>query len=219
MGAFFVTINRDMEASAELSAALSANPCSFSEINERKKDFKVSDFYKINIAGCERDLPICPVSDTLDIAGFVMFGDVEVTEAAAKALLEKCPEHDVILTAESKGIPLAYEMARIGCRKYVVARKGLKAYMTNPVSVEVKSITTAKVQTLILSDSDAEALRGKRVLIVDDVISTGESLLALEALMDKVGAKAVGKAAVLAEGDAKDRDDIIFLGTIPLFFK
>ena len=177
------------------------------------------EFYHMNIAGCERDLPICPISDTLSIAGFVMFGDVEVTVAAAKELLKKCPEHDIILTAESKGIPIGYEMAKQGCGKYIVARKGVKAYMTNPVSVEVKSITTAKVQTLILSEEDAEALRDKRVLIVDDVISTGESLLALEALLDKCGAKAVGKAAVLAEGDAADRDDIIFLEKLPLFFK
>ncbi len=177
------------------------------------------EFYHMTIAGLERDLPICPINDNLSIAGFVMFGDVEVTEACARELLEKCPEHDVILTAESKGIPLAYEMARQGCGKYVVARKGVKAYMTNPVSVEVKSITTFKVQTLILSEEDAEELRGKRVLIVDDVISTGESLEALEALLAKCDSKAVAKAAVLAEGDAKDRDDIIYLEPLPLFFK
>lgn len=177
------------------------------------------EFYHMTIAGCERDLPICPISDTLSIAGFVMFGDVEVTEACARELLKKCPEHDIILTAESKGIPIAYEMARQGCGKYVVARKGVKAYMTNPVSVEVKSITTFKVQTLILSEEDAEAMKGKRVLIVDDVISTGESLEALEALLDKCGSHAVAKAAVLAEGDAKDRDDIIYLEPLPLFTK
>lgn len=176
-------------------------------------------FYKMTIAGCERELPICPISDTLDIAGFVMFGDVEVTEAAAKALMEKCPEHDIIITAESKGIPLAYEMARIGCRKYIVARKGIKAYMTNPIKVEVKSITTANVQTLYLSEEDCEALKGKRILILDDVISTGESLIALEKLVAEVGGNVVGKAAVLAEGDAADRTDIIFLEPLPLFFK
>ncbi len=118
--------------------------------------------YKINIAGCERELPICPINEHMDIAGFVMFSDVEITEAVAKALLEKCPEHDIIVTAESKGIPLAYEMARIGCRNYVVARKGIKAYMEDPIHVEVKSITTAHVQKLYLSKADCENLRGKR---------------------------------------------------------
>ena len=138
----------------------------------------MGEVYKMTIAGCERELPICPISDTLDIAGFVMFGDVEITEKAAKALMEECPEHDIIITAESKGIPLAYEMARIGCRQYVVARKGIKAYMTNPIKVEVKSITTDHIQTLYLSEEDCAMLKGKRILIVDDVISTGESLSA-----------------------------------------
>ena len=175
--------------------------------------------YKMTIAGCQRELPICPISDTLDIAGFVMFGDVEVTEAAAKALMERCPEHDVIVTAESKGIPLAYEMARIGCRNYVVARKGIKAYMEDPIHVEVKSITTDHVQKLYLSKADCENLRGKRILIVDDVISTGESLAAIEELLHSVGGQVVGRACVLAEGDAKDRADIIYLEPLPLSSK
>ncbi len=179
----------------------------------------MANVYKMTIAGCERELPICPISDTLDIAGFVMFGDVEITEKVAEALMEKCPEHDIIITAESKGIPLAYEMARIGCRKYVVARKGIKAYMTDPIKVEVKSITTDHVQTLYLSQEDVASLKNKRILIVDDVISTGESLIALEKLVGEIGGCVVGKAAVLAEGDAADRTDIIFLEPLPLFFK
>ena len=179
----------------------------------------MGEVYKMTIAGCERELPICPISDTLDIAGFVMFGDVEITEKTAKALMEKCPEHDIIITAESKGIPLAYEMARIGCRQYVVARKGIKAYMTNPIKVEVKSITTDHIQTLYLSEEDSAMLKGKRILIVDDVISTGESLSALEDLVHEIGGNVVGKATVLAEGDAKDRTDIIYLEPLPLFFK
>lgn len=179
----------------------------------------MSNVYKMTIAGCERELPICPIDDKLDIAGFVMFGDVEITEKAAEALMAKCPEHDIIITAESKGIPLAYEMARIGCRKYIVARKGIKAYMTNPIKVEVKSITTDHVQTLYLSEEDGEALKNKRILIVDDVISTGESLIALEKLVAEIGGNVVGKAAVLAEGDAADRTDIVFLEPLPLFFK
>ena len=179
----------------------------------------MSNVYKMTIAGCERELPICPINDNLDIAGFVMFGDVEITEKTAEALMAKCPEHDIIITAESKGIPLAYEMARIGCRKYVVARKGIKAYMTNPIKVEVKSITTDHVQTLYLSEEDIAALKDKCILIVDDVISTGESLTALENLVHEVGGNVVGKACVLAEGDAADRTDIIFLEPLPLFFK
>lgn len=179
----------------------------------------MGNVYKMTIAGCERELPICPISDTLDIAGFVMFGDVEITEKVAESLMKKCPEHDIIITAESKGIPLAYEMARIGCRKYVVARKGIKAYMTDPIKVEVKSITTDHVQTLYLSQEDVESLKNKRILIVDDVISTGESLIALEKLVGEIGGSVVGKAAVLAEGDAADRTDIIFLEPLPLFFK
>ena len=175
--------------------------------------------YKIKIAGLERELEMFPVNDKLDIAAFIMFGDVEMTEKAASELLKICPEHDVVVTAEAKGIPLCYEMARQGCRNYVIARKGVKVYMRNPIDAEVDSITTANHQKLYLGENDAEFLKGKRVLIVDDVISTGNSLKALENLVEKTGANIVGKAAVLAEGDAKDRKDIIFLEELPLFFK
>ncbi len=175
--------------------------------------------YNINIAGVERELEMFPVNDKVDIAAFIMFGDVEVTVKAAEALLKKCPEHDVVVSAEAKGIPLCYEMAKQGCGEYVIARKSVKVYMRNPVGVEVNSITTSEVQRLFLGESDVEFLKGKRVLIVDDVISTGESLAALEKLIEKTEAKIIGKAAVLAEGDAKNRDDIIFLEPLPLFFK
>lgn len=173
--------------------------------------------YQITIAGQTRDLPICPVNDTLSIAGFVMFGDLEMTVAAGQALLEKCPAHDVIITAEAKGIPLAYEMAREGCRHYVVARKATKLYMKCPIGVKVKSITTSRLQNLYLDQNEADFIRGKRVLIVDDVISTGESLYAVEQLIEQAGGKIVGKAAVLAEGDAAKRNDIIYLEQLPLF--
>ena len=179
----------------------------------------MADTYTLHIAGLTRELPICKVNDHMDIAAFIMFSDVELTEACAAALLKKAPEFDVILTAEAKGIPLAYEMARIGCRNYVVARKGVKAYMEDPIHVEVKSITTDHVQKLYLSKADCENLKGKRILIVDDVISTGESLAAMEELLHTIGGKVVGKACVLAEGDAKDRTDIIYLEPLPLFFK
>ncbi len=179
----------------------------------------MSKYFEMKIAGCKRQLPICAVSDTLDIAAFIMFGDVEITTKSAKQLLKKAPKFDFILTAEAKGIPLAYEMARQAGTDYLVARKGIKVYTTNPVSVEVKSITTAQVQMLHIADYEAERIKGKKVLIVDDVISTGESLIAIEKLAEAAGAEIVGKCAVLAEGDAADRDDIIFLEKLPLFFK
>ena len=175
--------------------------------------------YKMTIAGLERELPICKVNDKLDIAAFVIFGDVEITVASATELLKKCPDFDYIITPEAKGIPLAYEMAKQSGKQYFICRKGAKLYMKNPVSVNVRSITTDKVQTVFLDGNEGEQIRGKKVLIVDDVISTGESLLAVRALIEQFDAEIVGQAAVLAEGDAADRDDIIFLEKLPLFFK
>ncbi len=176
-------------------------------------------YYELHCAGLTRQLPICEVDEHLDIAGFVIFGDVEMTVKATEELLKKCPEFDYIVTAEAKGIPLGYEFARQSGKPYFVARKGLKVYMTDPVGVEVKSITTMQVQHLYLDGAEAKQLKGKRVLIVDDVISTGESLQALEKLLENTGCEIVGRAAVLAEGDAKYRDDIIFLEELPLLFK
>ncbi|HEX2937614.1 MAG TPA: phosphoribosyltransferase family protein [Ruminiclostridium sp.] len=176
--------------------------------------------YTLNVAGLKRELPVCPVDDKLDIAAFIMFGDVELTVSCARELIKLAPEHDVIITAEAKGIPLAYEMARqLGVNRYLIARKGPKLYMKNPISVEVKSITTAKVQRLYIDKDDADYMKGKRVLIVDDVISTGESLSAIETLVEQAGGNIVGRMAVLAEGDAKDRKDITYLEPLPLFFK
>lgn len=175
--------------------------------------------YKMTIAGIERELPLCPVNEKLDIAAFIMFGDVEITVAAATELLKKCPDFDIILTPESKSIPLAYEMSRQCGKKYIVARKGLKVYMTNPVSAKVRSITTDHEQTLYLGASDASELKGKRVLVVDDVISTGDSLNAVLALAELAGGNVVASCAVLAEGDSANRNDIIFLEKLPLFFK
>ena len=175
--------------------------------------------YKMKIAGLERELPLCPVSEHLDIAAFIIFGDVEITVAAATELLKKCPEFDYIITPEAKGIPLAYEMARQSGKPYFICRKGVKVYMKNPVCVNVRSITTQKEQTVYLDGNEGEKIRGTRVLILDDVISTGESLAAVEKLVEKFDAKIVGQAAVLAEGDAADRDDIIFLEKLPVFPK
>ncbi len=176
-------------------------------------------FHEMTIAGCKRKLPLCSINDKLDIAAFVMFGDVEVTVASAKKLLRKAPKFDVILTPECKSIPLAYEMSRQSKKPYFVARKGMKLYMTSPLEAVVKSITTSNVQHLYLSSEEAELINGKNVLIVDDVISTGESLLGVESLVNKAGGTIVAKVAVLAEGDAAKRDDIIFLEPLPLFFK
>ena len=175
--------------------------------------------YTINIAGLTRDLPICPVSDKLDIAAFVIFGDVEITVHAAQKLLEKAPDFDFIVTPEAKSIPLAYEMARQSGNPYFVARKKAKLYMHEPVSVHVRSITTDALQTLFLDSPEGEQLRGKRVLIVDDVISTGESLAAVVELCSRFDANIVGQAAILAEGDAAGREDILYLAELPLFFK
>ena len=175
-------------------------------------------FYKMNIAGLERELPLCALNDDLYIAGFVMFSDVEITEACAKALLEKAPEDfDVIVTAESKGIPLAYEMARLSGKNYVVLRKMHKLYMVDTIYTEVDSITTAHTQTLCVGSIEAAEIRGKRVLVVDDVISTGGSLAAMELLINQLDGHIVGKMCVLAEGDALKRDDIVYLDELPLF--
>ena len=174
--------------------------------------------YEIDIAGLKRDLPLCKVSDNLYIGAFVMFGDVEVTVHAAAELLKRAPEYDYLIAPEAKSIPLLYEMARqSGAEKYFVARKGPKAYMPETFEVQVKSITTEAVQRLVLDKNDADMIRGKRMLIVDDVISTGESLRATEELVKQAGGIVAGAVAVLAEGDSQKRDDIIFLAPLPLF--
>ena len=174
--------------------------------------------HRMKVAGLWRDLPICKVTDSLYIAGFVIFGDQELTVACARDLLKLAPEYDYIITAEAKGIPLAHEMARqAGDAKYFLARKGPKLYMTGVFESSVKSITTAKEQKLYLDTADAELMKGKKILIVDDVISTGESLTALEALVEKAGGIIAGRMAILAEGDAQDREDLIYLEKLPLF--
>ena len=174
--------------------------------------------YEMDICGLKRELPICKVTDDLYIGAFVMFGDVELTVHCAAELLKKAPEYDYLLAPEAKAIPLLYEMARqSGAEKYFVARKGAKAYMSDTFEVSVRSITTMHVQKLVLDAADAEMIRGKRMLILDDVISTGESIRATEELVKAAGGIVAGKMAVLAEGEAYDRDDIIVLGKLPLF--
>ena len=175
-------------------------------------------YHTMEIAGLKRDLPICKVSDDLYIGAFVIFGDVELTEHCAAALLKKAPAYDYLITAEAKGIPLIHEMARqSGQNKYLLARKAPKLYMNNVLEVSVHSITTAREQHLYLDGEDAALMRGKRILIIDDVISTGESLAALERLVEAAGGVICGRMAILAEGDAQTRDDIIYLEKLPVF--
>ncbi len=176
--------------------------------------------YNIKVAGIERELPLCPISDELNIAAFILFGDVELTEKCAEALAKLAPEHDVLITAESKGIPLIHSMARhLGENRYILARKSIKLYMRDVIECKTQSITTARAQTLYINGDDAEFMKGKRVLIVDDVISTGGSLASLENLVKQSGGEVVGKMAILAEGDAIEREDIICLAPLPLFDK
>ena len=175
--------------------------------------------HRMTIAGVTRELPICKVTDDLYIGAFIMFGDAEITVACARELLAAAPkDYDYLLTAEAKSIPLIHEMARqSGAKTYFVARKGMKVYLTDPIHVTVHSITTQHEQDLYLGGEDAALIRGKRILIVDDVISTGESLKAMEELVTKAGGTVAGRMAVLAEGDAQKREDIIYLNPLPVF--
>ena len=174
--------------------------------------------YEMDVAGLKRELPLCRVTDDLYIGAFVMFGDVELTVHCAAELLKRAPEYDYLIAPEAKAIPLLYEMARqSGAEKYFIARKGAKAYMSGVFEVEVRSITTMHIQKLVIDKADAEMINGKRILILDDVISTGESLHAMEELVKRAGGIIAGKMAVLAEGDAYNRTDIITLGKLPRF--
>ena len=175
--------------------------------------------YPMTIAGLKRELPLCKVADDFYIGAFIMFGDAEITVACAKELLKRAPEqYDYLLTAEAKSIPLIHEMARqSGASEYFVARKGMKVYLTDPIHVQVRSITTQHDQDLFLSGADAAKMKGRKILIVDDVISTGESLHALEELVHQAGGEVAGRMAVLAEGDAQKREDIVYLEKLPVF--
>lgn len=180
----------------------------------------MQEFYDITVAGVKRRLPVVPISDTMSIAGFVIFGDTEVVEPCARALMEKLPQDvEILVTAEAKSIPLIYEMAKVmKMPRYVIARKSVKGYMRNPIITTVNSITNmGKEQILVVDEHDAAFIKGKKVAVIDDVISTGSSLLAIEKLVAEAGGTVVARAAVLAEGDAADRKDIVYLEKIPLF--
>ena len=177
-------------------------------------------YYNMTIAGCDRALPLCPLTDDLMIGAFVIFGDPELTTACAEALLAKVPEYDYMITAEAKGIPLIHEMARLaGNRKYMLARKGTKLYMRDILDVQVRSITTNREQHLYLDGADAALMKGKRILVVDDVVSLGDSMNALEKLVQAAGGIVCGRSTILAEGDAANRTDLVYLEKLPLFTK
>lgn len=178
----------------------------------------MKDIYTIEVAGVKRDLPIIKISENLSIASFVILGDTEIVCASAPEIVKRLPEIDVLVTAEAKGIPLVFEISKLlNMKKYIVARKSIKPYMDSPIIDEVVSITTQKKQILVLDEQDAAFIKGKRVAIIDDVISTGESIQAIERLVEAAGGIIAAKAAILAEGDAAKRDDIIFLEPLPLF--
>ena len=194
--------------------------CAAARRQDRLKEFCIMPVYPMDIAGLHRELPICKVTDDLYIGAFICFGDAELTVACARDMLAmlEADSYDYLFTAEAKSIPLIHEMARqSGAKEYFVARKGLKVYMPRPLHVTVRSITTQHDQDLYLSGEEADKIRGKRVLIVDDVISTGESLRAMEELVEKAGGTVAGRMAVLAEGDAQNRKDIVYLGKLPVF--
>ncbi len=180
----------------------------------------MEQYYDIEVAGVKRRLPVVPISPELSIAAFVIFGDTDIVEPCAKALAQKLPENvDYLITAEAKSIPLIYEMAKVmNMPRYLIARKSVKGYMQKPIITKVNSITTNKEQILCLDEEDIKLIKGANIAIIDDVISTGGSLAAIEHLVKEAGGNVVARAAILAEGDAADRDDIIYLGTIPLFF-
>ena len=176
--------------------------------------------YKMEIAGLTRDLPLCPLNDDLNIGAFVIFGDVELTCACAGELLKIAPEFDYMVAPEAKAIPLIHEMARqSGRNEYFLVRKAPKLYMDGVFAVEDQSITTKGKQMLYMDGKDARKMAGKRILILDDVISTGGSISAVESLVNQAGGIVVGRMAILAEGKAAKRDDILFLKPLPLFDK
>ena len=174
--------------------------------------------YTLQVAGLTRELPIIPISDQLSIASFVILGDTELVVKTAQVMADKLPSVDVLVTAEAKGIPFVYELSKqMGMDRYIVARKSIKAYMNDPMTHAVHSITTQSEQQIVLDGADAAFIKGKKVALIDDVISTGQSLLALERLVEKAGGIVTVKAAILAEGEAAERDDIVYLEPLPLF--
>lgn len=174
--------------------------------------------YELNVCGLTRQLPIVRITDNMSIASFVLLGDAELAQKASEELVKQLPEADYIITAEAKGIPLVQELAgKLSMKRYFVARKSVKPYMQDPFVTEVYSVTTQKKQILCLDREESLLIKGKRIIIVDDVISTGESLAAMEKLVKSAGGNIVCKAAILAEGEAANRKDIVYLAPLPVF--
>ncbi|WP_093004798.1 phosphoribosyltransferase family protein [Thermus arciformis] len=172
--------------------------------------------YPVEIAGVKRELPIVQVGPDVAVALLNLLGDTELTEAAAEELAKRLPpEVDTLVTPEVKAVPLAHALSRITGKPYVVARKTEKPYMINPVSRQVLSITTGKPQLLVLDGADVPLIRGKKVAIVDDVVSTGSTLAGLRELIESVGGEVVAVLAVFTEGTP--RQDVVALGHLPLF--
>lgn len=175
--------------------------------------------YSITIGDTHRELPIMAISQDTAIASFVLLGDDELSNSAAKQLLPKLPkDFDYIVTMESKGIPLAHDLSLLTNHpRSIVIRKSVKDYMKDPLTTPVKSITTGKPQELVLNGEDARLIKGKKIILVDDVVSTGGSMKAASNLLQQVNANIIARVAILAEGDAAKRKDLIYLQPLPLF--
>ncbi|HEV2359182.1 MAG TPA: phosphoribosyltransferase family protein [bacterium] len=190
--------------------------------------YEGQEYYEVAVAGLRRRLPIVPISESLWIAAFVLWGDVELTNACARALTDRLRplSFDCLVSVEAKALPLAHMVATYLSDEsagryfpYAVCRKSVKGYMKEPLTVQVKSITTAAAQTLVLDGGDARRVRGKRVAVVDDVVSTGGSLRAVDELLERANAEVVARATVLLEEGGYSDPGLIFLGTLPIFTK
>lgn len=178
------------------------------------------EYYNLKVCGLERKLPFVKLDENTAYASFVVISDTELIERAGEDLAEQANGAEIILTIEAKGIALAYEISRkLKMKDFVVVRKSVKPYVKSYLQDAVHSITTEGEQEIFLDESDAAKLKGKRVAIVDDVISKGESLAAAERLVERAGGEVCSRLAILAEGKAADRDDITFLEKLPLFRK
>ncbi|MFW6269467.1 MAG: phosphoribosyltransferase family protein [Bacillota bacterium] len=183
--------------------------------------YKGQEYYDLEISGFHRKLPVVHLKDNIWIASFVMLGDVNLVNFCAGALATKLAkiDFDYIVGPEAKVIPLLQSMATfLGNSHYVVCRKQVKGYMKDPVELEVESITTPGKQKLVLGGSDVERIKGKKVVLIDDVVSTGGTFDSMDSLMEKVGAEVIGRAAVLKEGDSYEKD-LIYLEDLPIFIK
>jgi adenine phosphoribosyltransferase len=175
--------------------------------------------YSIEIAGIKRDLRLFEIKPGLRIAILNILGDTELVQASARELAKKLKgiEHDLLVTAEAKSIPLAHALSVELKKPYVILRKTYKPYMGDALRAETLSITTGQPQLLILDEKDRDIIRNKKVIILDDVISTGSTLQGIRMILDKANASVVAQAAILTEGDRAQWSDILSLGHLPLF--